>query len=222
MRWGLGNGSRIPGTLILLVVVALVLILRAKLPVEEWLGPVRDWVGGFGTSGAVVLGLGIMVATAFGMPGSVMAIAAGVALGMGIGMLAAWLGITAGSCLCFFISRWVLGGRVNAYIEGRPRLSALKAAVGTRGWKVLLMLRLTPLVPLVVTNYVAGVSGVRFPHAALAAAMGILPATLVYVGLGAAGGSDAKTPAVLVLVGLAATIGLGMMARKILSEVMAA
>jgi uncharacterized membrane protein YdjX (TVP38/TMEM64 family) len=135
MKWGLGNGSRVPGTLILLVVVALVLILRAKLPVEEWLGPVRDWVGGFGASGAVVLGLGIMVATAFGMPGSVMAIAAGLALGMGIGML---------------------------------------------------------------------------------------PATLVYVGLGAAGGSDAKTPVVLVVVGLAATIALGIVARRILSEVMAA
>ena len=125
--------SWMPGTLLLLAVVGLVFYLRAKLPVEEWLEPARDWIGGFGTSAAVVLGLGIMVATAFGMPGSVMAIVSGLALGMGTGLITAWVGITAGSCACFLLSRWIFGGRVSDFVERRPRLVAVRRAVGRRG-----------------------------------------------------------------------------------------
>ena len=168
--------SWLPRTLVLLAVVALVFFLRSQLPVEEWLGPARDWVGQFGARGAVVLGVAITVLTAFGMPGSVMAIVAGLALGMWWGMLTAWCGLAAGSCLCFFLSRWIFGGRVSKFVSTRPRLVALQEALGKRGWKVLLMLRLTPLVPLVVTNYLAGVSGVRFAHSLVATALGILPA----------------------------------------------
>lgn len=81
----------------MLLVVALVFVLRSQLPVEQWLGPVRDWVGQFGTKGAVVLGVAIMLLTALGMPGSVMAIVAGLALGLGGGLVTAWCGLAAGS-----------------------------------------------------------------------------------------------------------------------------
>jgi len=213
--------SWLPGTLAMLVVVILVFFLRSKLPVEQWLGPVRDWVDQFGASASVVLCLGITLTTALGMPGSVNAIIAGLALGMGEGMLVAWLGISAGSGLCFLLSRWIFERHVNQFVAGRPRLAAIRAAVQKRGWPTLLLLRLTPLVPLVVTNYLAGVSGVRFWHAALATAVGIIPATMVYVGLGAAGSSEPRSSAILVALGVVATLGLGAIARKILGEVVA-
>ena len=177
-------------------------------------------MGQFGAGGVFVLGIGIMLATPLGMPGSVMAIIAGLALGMGPGLLVTWLGISAGSSLCFLLSRWIFGARVNAIVERRPRLVAIRQAVQQRGWPVLLMLRLTPLVPMVVMNYLGGVSGVRLPQALLATALGILPATLVYVGVGAAGHSDPHTSAVLVAIGVVATIGLGIVARRILGEVL--
>lgn len=214
--------SWVPGTILLMLVIAAVFVLRSKLPVESWFWPVREWIGQFGSLGALTLGFGIMVATTVGMPGSVMAIIAGLALGMGWGLVTAWCGITAGSSLCFLLSQWIFGGRVQAFVDRRPRLAAVKLAIGQRGWRVLLMLRLTPLVPLVVTNYLAGVSGVRFPRAALATALGILPATMVYVGLGAAGSSEPKSSAILVGIGLVAMVGLGIVARRILGEVLAA
>ena len=206
----------------MLAVVFLVFYLRTKLPVEQWLGPVRDWVDQFGAGAAFVVGIGIMLATPLGMPGSVMAVIAGLALGMGPGLLVTWLGVSAGSSLCFLLSRWILGARVNAIVERRPNLVVIRQAVQQRGWPVLLMLRLTPLVPMVVMNYLGGVSGVRLPQALLATALGILPATLVYVGVGAAGHSDPRTSAVLVAVGVVATIGLGIVARRILGEVLTA
>ncbi len=119
----------------------------------------------------------------------------------------------------FTLDLW--GAGQHDFVESRPRLVTIRRAVQRRGWPVLLMLRLTPLVPLVVTNYLAGVSGVRLPQAMLATAIGILPATLVYVGLGAAGSSEPKASAVLVGIGVVATIGLGTVARTILAEVMA-
>ena len=221
MSSGIERRSWVPGALVLLVIVGLVYFLRARLPVAEWLEPMHAWVDQFGASGAVVLGFGIMLAIAIGMPGSVMAIISGLAFGMGGGFLTAWLGISAGSALCFILSRWIFGGHVSSIVARRPRLASLRGAVQRRGWPVLLMLRLTPLVPLVVTNYLAGISGVRFWPAALATALGILPATTVYVGLGAAGGSEPKTSAILVAIGVIATISLGIVSRRILGEVLA-
>ena len=157
---------------------------------------------------------------AIGLPGSVMAIICGLALGMSGGLLTAWLGISAGCGLCFFLSRWIFGEHVRRFLEKRPRLAAVHAAVKRRGWTVLLMVRLTPLVPLVVTNYLAGVSGLRFGQAALATAFGIMPATMVYVELGAAGGTESSSSLVLVGIGVVATISLGIVSRRILAEVL--
>ncbi|MGI9242428.1 MAG: TVP38/TMEM64 family protein [Verrucomicrobiales bacterium] len=212
----------VPGTLGLLLVVFLVFFLRSKLPVEQWLGPVRDWIDQFGASGSIVLCLGIVLGTSLGLPGSISAIVAGLALGMAEGMLVAWIGISAGSSLCFLLSRWIFGQHVNQFVSARPRLTAIRGAVQRRGWTVLLMLRLTPLVPLVVTNYLAGVSGVRMIHAALATAIGILPATMVYVGLGAAGASEPRSSAILIGLGMVAMVGLGIVARRVLGEVVTA
>ena len=58
-RWGSGAKwpSWLPGTLLMLAVVFLVFYLRTKLPVEQWLGPVRDWVDQFGAGAAFVVTL---------------------------------------------------------------------------------------------------------------------------------------------------------------------
>jgi len=212
--------SWVPGTVVLVLVVVLVFVLRDRLPVEG-LEPLQDWVKGFGTGGAFVLALLIMLVTTVGVPGSLSAIVSGLALGMWVGMLTAWVGITAGAGLCFLLSRWFFEDRVAAYVEKRPRMALAQRALRERGWRVLLLLRLTPLVPLIITNYVSGVSGVKLSQAILATAIGIVPAMFVYVGLGAAGSSEPETSAWLVGIGLVATIGLGIVARRILGEVMA-
>ena len=82
---------------------------------------------------------------------------------------------------------------------------------GKKGWKLVVLLRLNPLVPFNLQNYVFGATEIGFRPFALGTFFGIMPGTALYVSLGAlgqaaVGGEDQTTLRVALLVaGLAAT-----------------
>jgi uncharacterized membrane protein YdjX (TVP38/TMEM64 family) len=111
-------------------------------------------------------------------------------------------------------------------------IAAIDEAAGRRGLLVVLLLRLSPIVPFSVLNYLLGLSRVRFTDYAIAS-VGMLPGTLLYVYYGRVAGDIAAVAAgvapprgaeywALLAVGLAATIAvtvvLGRMARRVLRE----
>ena len=73
--------------------------------------------------------------------------------------------------------------------RGSERFRAIDRAIGENGWKVVGLLRLSPLIPFSVSNYLYGLTAVRFLPFILASWVGMLPATFLYVYLGAAGRS---------------------------------
>jgi uncharacterized membrane protein YdjX (TVP38/TMEM64 family) len=66
---------------------------------------------------------------------------------------------------------------------------AIDRAIGRKGWKVVLLLRLSPLIPFSVSNYLYGLTAISFLSYFVASWVGMLPGTLLYVYLGAAGQS---------------------------------
>ena len=95
-----------------------------------------------------------------------------------------------------------------------PRLGRVDGLMVGRGFWALLAGRLLPVVPFVVLSYGAGLTAVRVTPYALATALGLVPSTVVQVGIGASAGVLATwaTPvtvfpvaaAVLVLAGFGA------------------
>ena len=93
---------------------------------------------------------------------------------------------------------------------------SIDAAVAREGWKIVGLMRLSPLVPFNLQNYLFGLTNVRFWHYAWATFFGIMPGTLLYVWLGAAGraalneAAGAESPSavrwVFMVVGLLATL----------------
>jgi uncharacterized membrane protein YdjX (TVP38/TMEM64 family) len=86
-------------------------------------------------------------------------------------------------------------------------------AIRRRGWKVVLLLRLSPVVPFSISNYLYGLTAVPFVPYVFASWAGMLPGTLLYVYLGvvgtaAAGGGGGRRPAewALLAAGLLATV----------------
>jgi len=67
------------------------------------------------------------------------------------------------------------------------RLKAIDKAVGEDGFKVILLLRLSPLFPFALSNYVYGASSVTFQSYFYATVLGFLPGTLGYVYTGEVG-----------------------------------
>jgi uncharacterized membrane protein YdjX (TVP38/TMEM64 family) len=100
----------------------------------------------------------------------------------------------------------------------RRNLAALDKAVAEDGWKIVGLLRLSPLVPFNLQNYLFGATGIPFLHFVAATFFGIIPGTALYTYFGVLGGAaGAAGPVkwVFFAIGLAATIGVAVLiARK--------
>lgn len=175
------------------------------------------WVQGLGFWGPLVFVLGYAVATVAFIPGSLLTLAAGAIFGLARGTLYTFVGATLGAACAFLVARYVARGAVERRLTGHPRFAAIDRAVSAEGFKIVSLLRLSPVFPFNLLNYALGLTRVRFlPY--LAASVAMLPGTLLYVYYGAAagslaaalggGGASRKGPAgwIALGVGLAATV----------------
>jgi uncharacterized membrane protein YdjX (TVP38/TMEM64 family) len=145
------------------------------------------------------------------VPASAMTLAAGIAFGLA-GVPLVIMAATIGSACAFFIARRFITGNVQKLIEGHPRSEAIYKAVSDGGWKVVLLLRLSPIMPFSVLNYVLGATELRFLPFVSATFVGIIPAVVLYVYLGALGKAAIAGTMIgtarwaFLLLGLAATL----------------
>lgn len=163
----------------------------ALLPVDEWIEMFRAWIEGLGPVGWFVFMAVYAIAVFALVPGSFLTLAAGVAFGLwGFPLVAG--GAIMGAALAFLAGRYLVRDRVRAAISERPRLRAIDTAIGEEGWKIVALMRLSPLVPFSLQNWVFGATSVGFLPYFLATSFGILPGTLLYVWIGSLGGAAAS------------------------------
>jgi uncharacterized membrane protein YdjX (TVP38/TMEM64 family) len=155
------------------------------------IGPLQRfaaWVQDLGIWGPVVFILGYAAATVAFAPGAVLTLAAGALFGLVYGTVYTLAGATLGASLAFLVSRYVARRAIEHRIAGNPRFQAIDRAVGREGFKIVALLRLSPVFPFNLLNYALGLTRVRFlDYFAASAAM--LPGTLLYVYYGKAAGS---------------------------------
>lgn len=82
-----------------------------------------------------------------------------------------------GAALAFALGRTLLRERVHAWLAARPRSRAIERAIGEESFRLVFLLRLTPLVPFNALNYLLGVTPIRFRAYAAATFVGMLPGT---------------------------------------------
>lgn len=185
----------------------------AFLPVKEWVKAFSDWVRTLGALGVVVFIAAYALGTVLFLPGWIFTVAAGLVYGVIGGTAVALAGAIIGSTLAFLCGRYLVRNRVEAVTKGSKKFTAIDKAIGEQGWKIVGLLRLSPIVPFNLSNYFYGVTAVRFWPYVLASAVGMLPGTLLYAYLGAAGkaglgGESGQSPLkwIFLGVGLLATV----------------
>jgi uncharacterized membrane protein YdjX (TVP38/TMEM64 family) len=178
--------KRVRWVIVVVVVVALVVASRV-LPVTEWLRAFQSWVASKGAWGGVLYGLVYTVAALAFVPGSVLTIGAGLLFGVLWGTVIVSAASTAAAALAFLIARYVARARVERLARENEKFAAIDGAIRDEGWRVVALLRLSPLVPFNVSNYLYGLTPVPFGPYVLASWIAMLPATVVYVWIGAAG-----------------------------------
>lgn len=159
------------------------------------------WVQGLGVWGPLVFILGYAVATVAFVPGSLLTLAAGAIFGLVEGTIYTLAGATLGASCAFLVARYLARRAIERRIAGHPRFAAIDRAVSGEGFKIVALLRLSPVFPFNLLNYALGLTRVRF-LSYLAASIAMLPGTLLYVYYGTAAGS------------LAAALGGGATAQK--------
>lgn len=138
-----------------------------------------EWVEGLGALGPAAFILGYVAATVAFIPGAVLTLAAGAVFGLGPGVVYVMIGATAGASLAFLLARSVAREAVARRLEGNPKFAAIDRAVGREGFRIVLLLRLSPVFPFNMLNYGLGLTNVRFADYVLAS-IGMLPGSLLY------------------------------------------
>jgi uncharacterized membrane protein YdjX (TVP38/TMEM64 family) len=199
--------SRVRWIILAIVVVALFVAARV-LPVGEWLRAFQSWVAHKGIWGGVIYGIVYTAAVLLFVPGSVLTIGAGLVFGLLWGTVIVSIASTAAAALAFLIARYLARDRVEALAKRNQRFRAIDHAIREKGWRVVALLRLSPLVPFSVSNYLYGLTPVSFGPYVLASWIAMLPATVLYVWIGAAGkaaadagGGQGKSPLEWALLG---------------------
>lgn len=125
------------------------------------------------------------------VPGSLLTLGAGAVFGLVWGSVWAFLGATIGATLAFLIGRYGVRGWVSRRIANDSRFQAIDRAVSQSGFKIVLLSRLSPIIPFNLLNYALGVTGVSLKDYVLGS-VGMIPGTVLYVYLGSIAGSLAN------------------------------
>lgn len=144
--------------------------------------------GGWGAVQFVVF---YSLATVAFLPGSVLTLGAGAVFGLLWGSVWVLLGATIGATLAFLIGRYGVRGWVSRKIVHYPRFQAIDRAVTQSGFKIVLLARLSPMIPFNLLNYAMGITGVSLKDYVLGS-VGMIPGTVLYVYLGSIAGSLAN------------------------------
>ena len=169
------------------VILATVTVLARLFPLERALDWIEGMVGGLGVAAPFVFAGAYAIAVVLLVPGSAVTLAAGAVFGPVWGLVAASLGSTMGASAAFLVARLAGRDRFAQMIERHPRFRAVDSAISDGGWKVVAMLRLTPVVPFSISNYLFGLTAIRFAPYVLASWLFMLPGGFMYVYFGHVG-----------------------------------
>jgi uncharacterized membrane protein YdjX (TVP38/TMEM64 family) len=117
-----------------------------------------------------------------GLPATVFSIVGGAIFGALEGLMLAWIGAMVGTVVAHTMARSVGKSAVQRLLGNHKLLRKLRERADVR---TLVRLRVLPLAPFAVLDYVAGLAGVSLRTLLLATAIGILPGTAAYTYAGA-------------------------------------
>jgi uncharacterized membrane protein YdjX (TVP38/TMEM64 family) len=159
----------------LAVFILALLITLVFLPLGEWLDAAAQWNNVHPIAGAVIYLLASVVSAVLFLPGTLIAMSGGYLYGMPLGLAMAALGGALGSIAAFMNGRlfgrsWAVG-----MLEGHPRLQALDKALNEQSFVIVMLTRLSLVIPYSVLNYLYSVTGVKKVPYMLASAIGLIP-----------------------------------------------
>ncbi len=138
-----------------------------------------------GALGRAIVVLGIALAVPFLVPVGPAALIPSYLWGATEGTVWSIVAATLGGSLNVLIAKRFLHRHVLAWAERNAMVAALLRTIGARGFRIVLVMRLSPVMSYSVLSYLSGLTTISLPRFALAATLGGIPWTLAWALFGA-------------------------------------
>ncbi|KAH3761134.1 SNARE associated Golgi protein [Pelomyxa schiedti] len=134
--------------------------------------------------GCAILTALYAVAIVFMLPGTPLNLAAGFLYNFWLGSFVSVGGCTGGAMLACLLGRTLLRKWAEEKAASYTYFHAIDRAISDKGFLLISLLRLSPIMPFGVCCYLLGITKVSFTTYSLATFVGLLPGTLAYTYLG--------------------------------------
>ncbi|KAJ8625343.1 hypothetical protein MRB53_033873 [Persea americana] len=186
--------------------------------INAFLTQISGFIEGYGTAGyalfvVVYAGLEILA-----IPAIPLTMSAGLLFGSFTGTIIVSISGTVAATVAFLIARYFARDRILKLVEGNKKFLAIDKAIGENGFRVVTLLRLSPLLPFSLGNYLYGLTSVKLIPYVLGSWLGMLPGSWAYVSAGAFGRAIIQEESEMGLPGGNGqlwTLGLGLLATAL-------
>jgi len=196
MRWLIATG-------LMSCIIYVVVDFCGNRTIESTLSIFLEWVHQNPYQGCVAVTFCYIIATVFFVPGSILTFGVGFAIGSSVenkvnGVLLAttsvFIGASIGSICSFLLGRYLFRDCVMQLAFSYPIFQAIERALEGNGLKIMILLRLSPLIPYNALDYISGVTSISLIDYTIAL-VAILPGAfmLCFVGSSASSLSDATS-----------------------------
>lgn len=218
MRLDLKAVSRAAG-----IAVPIVFGLALGRLISPWLPQFSEWVHTMGVWAPIAYVAAYIVVVVLMMPAFLVIMAGGAVFGVAKGTALAMTGAMIGGTCAFLIARYFARGLVEKRVAANPTLAEIDRVVGKDGMWIIFLLRLSPAIPFVLSNYALGVTKVRLRDYIIGT-LGLIPIVLTYSAYGKASGAgprpDGSSPIspLVLTIGIIATVVLGLLLARIVQK----
>lgn len=122
-----------------------------------------------------------IVAVVFALPGAALTLISGPLFGFSKGFILVIIGANIGCQLTFFISRFLAYDFVQRKMNKYDKMAQLSQKIEEQGFSYLFYIRLLPIFPFNLINYLMGMTSISYKSYTLASFLGMLPGIAFYV-----------------------------------------
>lgn len=162
---------------------------------SEFLHHSMEWIASSGWVGAVWFIILYTLTCVFFLPGSVLTVGAGAVYGFWFSTALVTISSTVGAGVNFLTSRYLIRNWMQRKLGHSAKFRALEKAVSAEGWRIILISRMSPIIPHSLVSYAAGLIPISFSRFIFASFLGFLPQSAAYTYVGAVVGKALRTSA---------------------------
>ena len=171
--------------ILLIILIVAIVIIGIKYRHQFNLMTIRAWLEQYQPWTPIIFIVIYILATVFFLPGSVLTIAGGLLFGAWWGTLYNIIAATIGATIAFIVARYIASDWVRH--KGGKYLNKVLDGVDQEGWRFIAFVRLVPLFPFNLSNYLFGLTKSSVVTYAITSFIFMLPGTFAYTYAGSLG-----------------------------------